>query len=226
MKNFLIITSILLLTLPIISFAHCGQDESVCSLEGILHEEEEGKALWNKLQTKEITCQNLSEDDFEKIGEFFMGKMAGTSHESINQMMSKMMGKEKEEQMHIVMGKRFSGCESNTEDSGIFSNLMVSMMVGMSNPSNLNSNNFLNSMMSNMMSNLGMSMWGFGILGGIFSILLWALLIIGIIALIRWVISGIGNRGKDDLALEILKQRYARSEISREEFEQKKKELM
>jgi putative membrane protein len=51
------------------------------------------------------------------------------------------------------------------------------------------------------------------------------LIIWGIISLIRWISSSGGGVHHESSALEILKQRYARGEINKEEFEQKKKDL-
>lgn len=76
-------------------------------------EEAEGKALWQKIQAKEIACQSLTADNFAALGEYFMGQMAGASHEAMNNMMTQMMGAQGEEQMHIAIGKRMSGCEPN-----------------------------------------------------------------------------------------------------------------
>lgn len=68
---------------------------------------------------------------------------------------------------------------------------------------------------------------GWGILGSLHMILWWVLLILGIVALFKLLIGGssrsesaTGNR-----ALEILKERYARGEINKDEFEQKKRDL-
>ena len=54
-----------------------------------------------------------------------------------------------------------------------------------------------------------------------------------IIGLIVWLIITLVSRGRDyysrpvnNRALEILKERYARGEISKEEFEEKKRDLM
>lgn len=72
-------------------------------------------------------------------------------------------------------------------------------------------------------------MWGFWGAWGIgmmfFMLLFWGLVIVGIVLGIRWLI----NQGKDsrsDSALEILRQRYARGEINKEEFEAKKRDLL
>jgi putative membrane protein len=56
----------------------------------------------------------------------------------------------------------------------------------------------------------------------------WLLVIIGIVLLVVWLVQRSRPAGpkKDDSALELLKQRYARGEINREEFEQKKRDLL
>jgi putative membrane protein len=80
----------------------------------------------------------------------------------------------------------------------------------------------------------GMGPWmmGWGIVGWIIPIMIaifWAAIIIAVIVLIRWAMkSGAIGHGipKDESALEILKRRYARGEISREEFEAIKKDIL
>jgi len=68
---------------------------------------------------------------------------------------------------------------------------------------------------------------------GFFSMIMmaifWIAVIIGIIFLIRWLVASTGHRNREIRsevsALEILKIRYAKGEINKEEFEQKKKDL-
>ena len=63
--------------------------------------------------------------------------------------------------------------------------------------------------------------------GGILMILIWILLIGGIVILVKYLIH---NNHKtchsEDKALEVLKERYAKSEIDKKEFEEKKKDLL
>jgi putative membrane protein len=71
-------------------------------------------------------------------------------------------------------------------------------------------------------------MWGFwgvwGIAMMLFMLLFWGLVIAGVVLGIRWLL-GQGRESRSDTSLEILRQRYARGEINKEEFETKKRDL-
>jgi putative membrane protein len=77
----------------------------------------------------------------------------------------------------------------------------------------------------------GMMGWGYGMewFWPIIMVVFWVAVIVGIIFLIRWLVisTRTGSRGarSEDSALEILKKRYARGEIDKQEFEEKKKDL-
>jgi putative membrane protein len=64
--------------------------------------------------------------------------------------------------------------------------------------------------------------WGLGMMATMF--LFWALVIVGLVVGIRWLV-GQGKKEKSDSAIEILRQRYARGEINKEEFDARKKDL-
>lgn len=70
--------------------------------------------------------------------------------------------------------------------------------------------------------------YGFGF-GWIFTIIIWALIIWAIVAFVR-AASGKGSSAwhgqeKEDTAMRILKERYAKGEIDKEEFQQRKKDI-
>ncbi|HKJ86889.1 MAG TPA: SHOCT domain-containing protein [Gammaproteobacteria bacterium] len=72
----------------------------------------------------------------------------------------------------------------------------------------------------------GFWIWSFG---GVFMILFWILVVLAIAALVRWL--AVPHRTRDGegvrrRSLEVLEERYAKGEIEREEFLQKRKDLL
>jgi putative membrane protein len=72
--------------------------------------------------------------------------------------------------------------------------------------------------------------YGMGWFGSIIMIAFWIAVIVGIVLLIRWLIiytrTPSHGTSSGESALDILKKRYARGEIDKQEFEEKKKDLM
>jgi putative membrane protein len=73
----------------------------------------------------------------------------------------------------------------------------------------------------------GMGFGWFGMASGwVFTIVVWALIIWAIVAFVHWATRQQGGTDpKKKTAIEILEERYARGEISKEEFEERKKVL-
>ncbi|MBI3127679.1 MAG: SHOCT domain-containing protein [Candidatus Tectomicrobia bacterium] len=71
-------------------------------------------------------------------------------------------------------------------------------------------------------------MWGWGMMGtgmGIIMILFWVAILVLAIAAARWLLAAAPGRPTGEAAEDILKKRYARGEIQKEEYEAKLRDL-
>ena len=72
--------------------------------------------------------------------------------------------------------------------------------------------------------------WGYGphmwLGGGIFMILFWVVVIVAVVLVVRYVARTLpGNQGRAEAPLDILKRRYAKGELSKEQFDKMKEDL-
>jgi len=164
-----------------------------------------------------VSCNDLTDDQLEEIGDYAMELMhPGEAHETMDEMMGG-EGSEQLRQAHIAMARR-RYCRDQSGMMGGYG----SMMGGF--------NGMMGGGMMNMMGG-GMMMggypgYGYGLgyswagmtLGFLFMVLFWGLVIWFIVWLIR---SG----SRQESAVEILRKRFAKGEISKKQFEEMKKEL-
>lgn len=64
--------------------------------------------------------------------------------------------------------------------------------------------------------------------GGLFMLFFWILVLVGLALSIKWLWEHTGGKSSQsrESALDILKKRYAKGEITKEEFEEKKKDIL
>ncbi|HEY0721990.1 MAG TPA: SHOCT domain-containing protein [Gammaproteobacteria bacterium] len=67
--------------------------------------------------------------------------------------------------------------------------------------------------------------WGMGWFGFPLMLLFWGVLIFGVVMLVRFWGEGRSSGSRRPDAVDILKERYARGEISLEEYEERKRNL-
>ena len=163
---------------------------------------EEGK----KLVESKMSCDKLSNEQLEAIGDYYMEQMhPGEAHE----IMDNMMGGEDSEslkQVHINMARRIY-CNENIYigygmmGSGGMMNMMGRGMMG-SYPASYDYSNY--------------GYWN----------IFWTLLFVAAIFLIVWIIHRFRmKKTASETPLNILRKRFAKGEITKKEFEDMKKDL-
>lgn len=74
-----------------------------------------GKTLYEKVRTKETSCADVRDVDFELMGEYFMNQgMTMAEHDMMNERLEAMMGHEGEEMVHVNIGRHGSNCDMAT----------------------------------------------------------------------------------------------------------------
>lgn len=152
-----------------------------------------------------ISCDELTEDQLETIGDYYMEQM---HPREAHEIMDKMMGGEGSESLrniHTNIAESFYCGNSNAMSPG-----MMNMVGG--GGYGMMANDFGYGMMGNW-SPFG---WGFGFIS---MLVFWGL----IIWLIVWLIKTYSI--KSESSSEILKKRYAKGEITKKQFEEMKREL-
>jgi len=201
MKKIFLLLGIVVMLSMALAFAHGGDDFN----------------RTKQIIGSKISCDNLSNEQLEEIGDYFMEVMhPGVAHEQMHEMMG---GEDSAtvKSMHINMA-RMMYCN---EGSGM-SNMMN--MIGGNNM--MGSGGMMNMMGGNMMSSGMMgnypAYYGYNSFWNTF----WLVFLIGLISLIVWLIYKFTKKGEEsETPINILQKRYARGEINKKQFEEMKKEL-
>lgn len=175
---------------------------SATSLAG---EERQGKELLRQVEAGTRSCGELGKDDFEVIGDYVMGRMVGSTegHRAMDEMMDSMMGERANQQMHVFMGERFSGCRKGAVPQS-FGGMMGD----------------------------GDGFMGFDNGGGdddwsaatIVMTVLMVLLVVGVAVALVAVLRPRARSG-GQTPLEVLQARFARGEIDADEYERRRQAL-
>lgn len=183
-------------------------------------EQREGQRLLRSIENGSRNCSDLSNDDFELGGEYVMGRMVGTTaaHEQMDELMRTMMGARSLEQMHVFMGRRFSGCGGGTIPSEFGG--MMGMMGGGFGPGTQGLG--FGSMMSSFGANNDQNGDGWSDAAIAMTVLMGLLVAVAAGALLTWRPWRAAPRRS---ALELLNARYARGELDGEEYERRRQAL-
>ena len=196
----------------------------------VTQEEQTGSRVLGELESGKLRCAEVSGSDFDHVGEYVMGRMFGSprAHEAMNNMMSTMMGPDSEQQMHEAMGRRFAGCGGGQLPAGFGRmmgavNAMGMMGGGMMGGANQGGRSYggYGSMMGGYGNESAANDEDFngpsaGAMIGMMAVL------IGAIAV---AVLFLARRRPGGGPLDTLEQRYARGELSAEEYQERKRLL-
>lgn len=62
--------------------------------------------------------------------------------------------------------------------------------------------------------------------GWLLKVIFWILIVLGVVYLIKFIVGGAKRMEREDAPHDILKKRYAKGEVSKDEFEEKKKDII
>ncbi|MEW6748950.1 MAG: SHOCT domain-containing protein [Candidatus Micrarchaeota archaeon] len=178
---------------------------------------EDGLASAKQLIDSNVSCDKLDDTQLELIGDYYMEQMhPGEAHETMDRMMGG-EGSASLKQAHIQMALVLYCGETNTTPTY---GGMMGMMPFMSR----------SGLGGGMMGYPYGGMMGDGVMGyyswgWIVGLVFWVLVFVAIVLLIYWLYRSIRGGAPARSALEILKQRYARGEITKKQFEEMRKDL-
>ena len=163
---------------------------------------EEGK----KLVESKMSCDKLSNEQLEAIGDYYMEQMhPGEAHDIMDNMMGG-EGSESLKQVHINMARRIYCNENIYIGYGMMGSGGMMNMLG-------------RGMMGNYPAGYDYSNYGYW---NIF----WILLLAAVIFLVVWIIHRFGiKKTASETPLNISRKRFAKGEITKKEFEDMKKDL-
>lgn len=186
--------------------------------------ERQGAELLQGVEAGKQTCQRLSPDQFEAIGEYVMGRMVGSParHEAMDQQIRTRSGASGEAQAHEFMGRRFTGC-ATADTPAVFGAMMGMMGMysganggGMGNGGD-GANGFGPGMMGDSSSRAGGDDdWSAT------STVLAILLAAALVALAAW---RPWRRTSPKTPFDLLSDRYARGEIDTADYDQRRHAL-
>lgn len=191
--------------------AALAEEKAPSTVESVLSEVRQAQ---NVSSVRDVKCQAVTDGQFEKLGDAVMNVMHPDDNE--HELMDQMMGGEGSSSlkaMHIAMGRRYLGCWTSGNYDGYYG--MMGQGYGMMGMMGIG--NYYGGMMGN---------WGYGGWLGWFAMaFFWIAAILGFVAVVKWMIGKQSANGSGKNALEILKDRYAKGEIGKDEFEAKRKDL-
>jgi putative membrane protein len=197
----------------------------------VASEQKDGARALRAFKSAGKQCASLDQADFEHIGEYVMGRGLRSlrAHEQMNSLMESMMGESAADQMHVVMGRRATGC-GNAVAPGSYRNMlgMMGLMGGLGVTRGRSGGNGLGSMMGSGRRASGSMMGGSGSDGdsnGVWIAIVAALGVITALAVAALLLSRRGADREGESPLDILNRRFAQGELDQQEYERRRRAI-
>lgn len=176
-------------------------------------------AAGRTLVQSNASCSIMNSSQLELIGDYYMEQMhPGAAHDA----MDRMLGGEGSSALaaaHIQMAQVIYCGQTN--GTATYGGMMGMFPLFASGPGY--GPRFGGMMGSGMMGN-----WGYGMMGDwwwVFGAAFWLLLFAALVLVVVWLYRQVMGKGSQASASDILKQRYARGELTKKQFEEMKKDL-
>jgi len=174
----------------------------------------EGQAIYTKFIMGQAKCADLKDSDFLAVGNYVLNQVPESQRSVLNVYINQYKGTLSDKDYATMMGKIFTACEIPTAVGNVSADGI-----------NKGAFNYGGYGYLGMFSGLGM-IWG---------IIKFVIGLIILIFIIKFVMRLLGGKkeveklmkmNKSESAEDILKERYAKGEIKKEEYEEKKKEII
>lgn len=181
----------------------------------------DGMAIYQKFITGGLKCTDMKDSDFNSVGDYVLKQVPESQRAALNVYMDLYKNKLNNTDYTTMMGKIFTGCE-------IPSAAGLGAVSATGNDRDKSASDYANAYKDAYRG------YGYGMMGafGIFHAIRFIIGLIILFFIIKFVIKyarrkncmpGMMDTGGN--AVEILKERYAKGDITKEEYEAKKKEL-
>jgi putative membrane protein len=197
-----------------------GKSNHGKSLDAVLHEIRQAQGIKDN---ERIDCDKLTDQQFEEVGEAVMSLTHPDPKE--HEIMDRMMGGEGSptlSAMHRMMGAAYLGCYRGGMLGHMMPGMMGSGMMGAFSPGAWQGPS---GMMNRSRGWHMMDYWDGGWFMMFMGIIFLVLLGFGIYLIVHSTKSRPSGTPSEQKPLDILKKRYARGDITKEEFERMKEDL-
>ncbi len=175
-------------------------------------------AYGKQLVDSNASCASLNASQLGDIGDYLMEQMhPGAAHDAMDRMLGG-EGSDSLTQAHIQMARVLYCGETNAT---VTYGAMLGMMPALYG---YNYGGFGGGMMGSGMMGYGY-MGGYGGLWWVVGLVFWLLVLFALLLLIIWLYRQVFKGGGSVPASELLRQRYAKGELTKKQFEEMKKDL-